>query len=72
MLINWHLMSSSLHSVDAQIQGRAIKAGLMEIVIYDHIHGLISCQVKEWSNASPQLTRQKMHLWKDTSLWISM
>ena len=25
--------------VDAQIQGRVVKAGSMEIVLYDHIHG---------------------------------
>ena len=25
--------------VDAHIQGRVIKVGLMEIVLYDHIHG---------------------------------
>ena len=25
--------------VDAQIQGRVVKAGLMEIVLYDHIQG---------------------------------
>ena len=24
--------------VDAQIQGRVVKAGLMEIVLYDHVH----------------------------------
>ena len=37
----------TLH-IDAQIQGRVVKAGSMEIVLYDH--------VKEWSNSSPQLT----------------
>ena len=39
--------------VDAQIQGHVVKAGSMEIVLYNHIQRSISCQVKQWSNASP-------------------
>ena len=42
--------------VDAQIQGHVVKASSMEIVLYDHVKGPISYEVKEWSNSSPQLT----------------
>ena len=41
--------------VDAQIQGHVVKAGSMEIVLYDHIQEQISHKVKEWSHSSPQL-----------------
>ena len=48
--------------VDAQIQSRVVKAGSMEIVLYDHISG----------RTYRLNLYDKKCTWKDTNLWISM
>ena len=57
---------------DAQIQGRVVKASLMEIVLYDHVKGLFHVKSRSGRTHCLKLQEKKMHMWKDTDIWISM
>ena len=58
--------------VDAHIQGHVVKAGSMEIVLYDHVKGLFHVKSSSGRTHHLNLHEKKMHMWKDTNVWISM
>ena len=58
--------------IDAKIQGHVVKAGSMEIMLYDHAKGLFHVKSRRGRTHGLNLLEKKMHMWKDTDIWISM
>ena len=58
--------------VDSQIQGRVVKAGLMETVLYDHVKGRFHVKSRSGRTHRLILHEKKMQMWKDTDIWIFM
>ena len=48
--------------VDAQIQGRVVKVGSMEIVLYNHVKGLFHVKSRSGRTHRLNLQEKKMHM----------
>ena len=57
MLIDWHLMNTPY--IDAQIKACVVKAGSMEIVLYDHIQGRFHVKLRSCRTQRLNLHDQK-------------
>ena len=54
--------------VDAQIQGRVVKVGSTEIVLYDHVKGRFHVKSRSSRTHRLNLHEKKIQMWKDTDI----